>query len=568
MMMEKTTIAILAAFAAVCVALASSAAEPPSINLLDPDVVVVEGAGFTNEMERTARTWRAEGVTVSIDGNGDLCVSSPVRGLCGIRLSWRSQIPPGAKVYKDAWERTGGTAGWYPVGGSPSLPWYTLIDRGGAVDGYGVAVQPGSFACWAVGADGLFLRLDLRAGSAPVELGDRRLVACRLVQRAGRAGERAFAAARAMAKAMCPVSRLPKEPVFGYNDWYCAYGKNTASNFLADAAYITKCAEGLAVRPYVVMDDGWQPMNPWEIQSRGGDFQSGRGPWTGSAARFAMPMPEFTKAVAALGARPGLWYRPFRAHDDTPDGMRMKDDARYFDPTLPEVEKVVREDIRRFRSWGMKLVKIDYLVGDCMRAMEADMDDTPIVRTLTWRDRSRTTAEVVLGLYRAMRDAAGDDMVVIGCNAFNHFAAGLFELQRTGGDTSGRQWSQTRKHGVNTLGMRAHQDGIFFSVDADCAGLAAAGAVPWANNRQWIDLLGRSGTATFVSWFRDLATEEVRRAIAAAYAHAAAGPATAEPLDWQETPFPCRWRTADGMTHTYCWDEAKDSGATSGQLHL
>ena len=75
-------------------------------------------------------------------------------------------------------------------------------------------------------------------------------------------GERPFAAGRAFCRAMCPAPRLPSAPVYGYNDWYCAYGKNTATNFLADAAYISECAKGLAVRPYVVMDDGWQKNSP------------------------------------------------------------------------------------------------------------------------------------------------------------------------------------------------------------------------------------------------------------------------------------------------------------------
>ena len=57
---------------------------------------------------------------------------------------------------------------------------------------------------------------------------------------------------------MCPSPRLAKAPVYGYNDWYCAYGKNTAANFLADAAFIVSLVKGEKVRPYVVVDDGWQ----------------------------------------------------------------------------------------------------------------------------------------------------------------------------------------------------------------------------------------------------------------------------------------------------------------------
>ena len=59
-------------------------------------------------------------------------------------------------------------------------------------------------------------------------------------------------------------------------------------------------------------------------------------------------------------------------------------------------------------------------------------------------DRTRTTAEIATALYRAIRAGAGD-AIVIGCNTFGHLGAGCFDLQRTGDDTSGREWERTRK---------------------------------------------------------------------------------------------------------------------------
>ena len=51
--------------------------------------------------------------------------------------------------------------------------------------------------------------------------------------------------------------------------------------------------------------------------------------------------------------------------------------------------------------------------------------------------------------------------------------------------------------GVNTLAFRGAQHGAFYVADADCVGVT--NAVPWALNRQWLDLLARSGTMLFVS---------------------------------------------------------------------
>ena len=522
---------------------------------LEPVGVEVTSGDAKLSLVRDGAAWRADGVEVDFTSDGAVTLRAPAKPVSKVEVVFKGGYPTdeGVRIYRDAWERTYGAAGWYPMTPWKQYhPWYMLVHHRGRTDGIGVAVQPNAFACWQPGKDEVRLLLDVRAGADGVELGARTLEVCRLVTRKGEAGETAYAAARAFAKQMCPHPRLPKEPVYGYNDWYCAYGKNTATNFLADAAYISECAKGLAVRPYVVMDDGWQLMSPPEIQRRTGQFDSGRGPWDESSAQFGMKMQDFSRAIAALGAKPGLWYRPFRAWDGTADDQLALDDRRFFDPSLPEMRTRILADIGRFRAWGMKLVKIDYITFDICRTWGPSMSTTPMVKPTRWHRRDRTTAEVMLDCYRAMREAAGDEMVIIGCNAVNHFAAGLFEVQRTGDDTSGREWERTEKMGVNTLAMRMHQDGVFFQVDADCAGLVKKGAVEWSRNRQWIELLGRTGTAVFISWFRDLADAETRRTIAAAYRRVASGGCDAEPLDWMATRFPRTWRFG-ARTRTFDW---------------
>ncbi len=544
--MNKLLILALAAFA-----IPAFAAEIP----LNPTNVSVKCEGKVTSLVKNGAKWSGGGVEIEFAADGAIHLAAPQVAVSTIDIMYDLSYAydERVRIYRDAWERTYGDAGWYPVNSwNRDSPWYMLVNHDGVTDGIGVAVQPNAFAAWRGRKTGTRLHLDVRAGADGVRLGSRRLELCRVVTRKGEKGESAYAAARAFAKMMCPKPRLPKEPVYGYNDWYCAYGKNTATNFLADAAYVSECAKGLKVRPYVVMDDGWQLMNPEACAKKDGRGDSGRGPWNESSPQFGMPMKDFTAAIAALGAKPGLWYRPFRAWDDTPDDQRLIGERRFFDPSLPEMDARIRSDIGRFRSWGMKLVKIDYIAHDLVQDWGMSMHDTPLTHPRKWRRTDRTAAEVIRSLYAAMREAAGDDMVIIGCNAFNHFAAGLFELQRTGDDTSGREWSRTERMGVNTLAMRKHQDGIFFSVDADCAGLVRRGSVDWAKNRQWIDLLGRSGTAVFISWFRDLADDEVRRTIAAAFRRSASGAEVAEPLDWTDTRTPKVWKF-NGIEKTYDW---------------
>ena len=552
------SVAVPLACAARTAALPSRAACTPSLPSPTADAVssvVVAGVGFTNTLSRTAEAqWSGQGVTVMLATNRQISVVAPSTPLLWIELRWPADWPVGARVLCDAWERAYGELGWRDIAELPLFsPWYFLVSANGVTDGCGIEVQPNALAGWRLEKDALALHLDVSAGGDPVELGSRVLDAARIVCRRGEKGERAFAAGRAFCRQMCPKPRLPKEPVYGYNDWYCAYGENTATNFLLDAAYIADCAQGLANRPYVVMDDGWQENAPPTMQTRFGAWESGMGPWTEASARFGMDMKTFCARIAALGARPGLWYRPFRAWPEVSAERRLRADARFFDPTHPALREEIAADIRRFRAWGFRLVKVDYLTYDVTgvwpRGGAALFASS---RPRGWRDRSRTSCEVLKDLYGALREAAGDDMVLVGCNALNHLAAGLFELQRVGDDTSGRDWRWTRDHGVNSLAFRAIQDRTFFALDADCCGLASAGAIDGRLNGQWLDLLGRSGTALFVSWRRQLADAPFRTALRAAFARASVGRETGEPLDWTETPHPTRWRFADGVG-VYDW---------------
>lgn len=83
--------------------------------------------------------------------------------------------------------------------------------------------------------------------------------------------------------------------------------------------------------------------------------------------------------------------------------------------------------------------------------------------------------------------------------------------------------------------------------------VASTGVVPWVLNRQWMDLLGRSGTPFFVSWRRELADDRVRGAIAESFRMASKDRPMAEPKDWMTTFTPVRW-LIDGGTVVYEWN--------------
>ncbi|HSU96585.1 MAG TPA: hypothetical protein VLI40_05105, partial [Gemmatimonadaceae bacterium] len=78
-------------------------------------------------------------------------------------------------------------------------------------------------------------------------------------------------------------------------------------------------------------------------------------------------------------------------------------------------------------------------------------------------------------------------------------------------------------------------------------------------NRQWLDLLARSGTTLFVSLAPDALGAQQRGDLRNALALAATRQPLAEPLDWQRTVYPQDWsfRSAE---RSYDWVSADGVG--------
>ena len=503
---------------------------------------------------RSSGQWSGEDICLAFEQKaGALGVtltagSQPVERL---HLRWRQRVPEGLRYLGDAWERGYGDLEWRLLVPERVLPWYFLAYDGQATHGCGVRTQPGALCFWRVDPEGLSLWLDVRNGGLGVLLNGRTLKACEIVTRQGEPGETPFAAAQAFCRQLCPQPRLPAEPVYGSNNWYYAYGRSSQADILEDTRLLVDLAPGGTNRPYMVIDAGWQPRAAADVIC-GGPYQPG-------SARFPA-MAGLAAEMRALGARPGLWMRPLAAYPGDPaeyllDPRRALSSAQMgdlLDPSHPAVLARLRADLRQMRAWGYELIKHDFSTWDLFGRWGFQMGALLTNPGWHFHDRTRTTAEIILDLYRAMRGAVDEAgaALIIGCNTIGHLTAGLYELQRAGDDTSGREWERTRKMGVNTLAFRGPQHDTFFAVDADCMGYT--GAMPWELNRRWLDLLARSGTPLFVSAEPRLTGPEQRQALRAAFAQAARPQPQAEPLDWLENTCPARWRMAGEVTE-YDW---------------
>lgn len=500
---------------------------------------LVHGAGdyWTNNTIRVTTTPRSTGL--------EIVLFAPDAAVKSLQIHWQGAPPADGLYLGDAWERAYGDLEWKPLDGKRVMPWYFLANHGRRTDGFGVKTEPSALCYWTIETNGVTLHADVRCGGMGVELGRRKLVVCTVVCRQGQISETAFAAAQAFCRQMCARPRMPRQPVYGFNDWYCTYGHDTAAMFLTNVEFVTELSKENRNHPFAVMDDGWQ----WK--GKNGDSP---GLWNRVNPSFSttMTMPELAASVRRLGARPGLWFRPLLANADQPQSWRLQRDPKILDPTVPQVRAFIRETVRRFHGWGYELIKHDFTTYDLCGRWGMDMKGSMTADGWTFADRSRTTAEVIRGLYEDIRSAAGNDTVILGCNTIGQISAGIFEMQRVGDDTSGNNWARTRKMGVNGLAFRAPQQGTFFAIDPDCVGQTSRESIPWDKNSQWLYLVAHSGTTLFISIPREIVNPAQERELCDALSAASQAQPLAEPLDWMKRRTPERW-LLDNLEKTFSW---------------
>jgi alpha-galactosidase len=514
---------------------AASTAPSSFIDILRvPDHVrAFAGRSHPISLTRAQSTWQANGVEVAFD-SGDkqmpIRVSAPGFELTHVHLRWRVDVASHLRCLGDHWERSYGDLAWRGIIPERVMPWYFATFDGASCDGYGVKTGAHALCFWQLDPEGVSLWLNLCNGGDGVQLGTRELQAAVIVSRRGTSAEDPLSSIRAFCRQMCDHPRLPASPIYGSNDWYYAYGKNSAEQTLRDADLVAEASSGQAVRPFVVIDMGWE-----------------------NSPKF----PDLANLPAEMrrhGVRPGIWIRPLLAPSTTHRDLLIAD-AHFgsqrdrfaelaYDPTIPDALSPAIAKVRQVVGWGFELVKHDFSTYDLLGKWGFEMGAEPTAPGWSLHDRSLTNAEVIRNLYQEIRQAAGDKTLILGCNTVGHLGAGIFELQRTGDDTSGENWERTRRMGVNTLAFRLPQHRTFFVQDADCVGIT--NSIPWELNRQWLDLLARSGTALFISPSPDATGPEQRKAIAAAFAIAASGGTHAAPEDWLDSTTPERWKHPSG----------------------
>lgn len=239
--------------------------------------------------------------------------------------------------------------------------------------------------------------------------------------------------------------------------------------------------------------------------------------------------------------------------DETlPQHYRFPHKPDVLDPSVPDVLEYVHTCVKRAVSWGYELIKHDFSTFDIFGAWGFEMSPSMASGSWHFADESRTTAEIIISLYRTILDAAGENCLILGFNCIGHLGAGLMHLQRIGDDTSGLHWERTRNIGINSLAFRLPQHKTFFEIDADCVGIT--GQIPWEYNKQWLSLLAQSGTSLFVSAKPGVLSEAEQADVRQAFRINALQADTCIPIDWQETTCPTQF-AINGSIQTFNWYE-------------
>lgn len=459
-------------------------------------------------------------------------------------LSWDKNV----RFLGDAWERGYGDMEWKGMNPNRFMPWYFCAKSEAKSVCYGVKVRPSAMCFWQVDSLGMTLFLDVRCGGSGVNLKGRVIkladvIACEMRECTS------FEAMQEFCGQMCEDPILPKYPVYGSNNWYYAYGKSSESEILADCDYILNLTKDIENKPYMVIDDCWQEHH------RLNEYNGG--PWTKGNEKFP-DMKALAEKLVQKGVRPGIWVRLLLNEDENIKNEWRLSHNNCIDPTNPEALNYIKEDIKRICNWGYTLIKHDFSTFDLFGKWGFQM--SPLVTDDGWHfyDDSLTSAEVVKLLYKAILDASMEasngEALILGCNTIGHLGAGYMHINRTGDDTSGVIWERTRFMGVNTLAFRLPQHGKFYEIDADCVGID--GGISWSMNKQWADVLAKSGTPLFISVRPNILDETEKQELHEILKVASKQEHHVIPVDWEETTCPEHWQDKDhDIDYKYQWFE-------------
>ena len=512
-----------------------------------PDFLEIQTENGWQKAEKSSETFNCAAAEVCIKRVKDaldVILNETLEPVCRIRLRWYADFSGIKRILGDAAGVEFGDLAWMPIVPEKHWAWYIQCFDGTFTHCYGVKTGCNSFCFWQFDQEGVTLLLDVRNGACGVTLKSP-LNCATIVEREGKETENPYNACKAFCKLMCDKPNISERPIFGLNNWYYAYGNITKESVMEDTRVCMELCANTNHRPFMLIDDGWQLY-------RTNDYIGG--PFTPSD-KFG-DMAELAGKMSDMGSEPGLWIRPLLTKEKFPEHCYhpRKTGAGggdFLDPSKDDVLEYVSNLVSGVVKNGYKMIKYDFTAPDMLT--DDIYDEVYLTERLTqdgWHfdDISVTNAQIILKLYRTIQDAAGKSLVM-GCNTYNHLAAGIHQIQRSCLDTSGNDWNVTRKNGVNPLAFRMPQNKNFFIADPDCAAITEK--VPTEMNLRFFEACALSGESLFISVTPGMLTAEQKKRLNDSFLIADKG-SECEPLDWMDTSCPKRF-LSNGKEYKFNW---------------
>ncbi|UCG47854.1 MAG: alpha-galactosidase [Phycisphaerales bacterium] len=353
--------------------------------------------------------------------------------------------------------------------------------------------------------------------------------------------------ANTIAKA-CKI-RLRKVPS-GYCTWY-----SNPHGGASDEVHMGQMAEfcGVELRKFgfevLQIDDKWQ------VSRRDFTSHNPKGPYPSGMKATA-------ERINAAGLRAGIWLIPFGwdpkreifsgrqdwfVHRQDGSLYEVKWAGTCLDMTHPQARGFLREVVARItRQWGYKYIKIDGLwTGMAVRILYPQ----PTYRNdglgdAVFYDSGKTNVEAYRDGLKLVREAAGGDVYILGCNVAQNMrtlggSVGLVDGMRVGSDI-GARWSSVLRGA--TMGTRLYfLHGRVWHNDPDCLMLREPMTVDQA--RAWGSWIGISGQLNMVSeWLPGLPAERLEVVKRSIPNHGLCG----RPVDLFEKPLAQVWHLSAG----------------------
>ncbi|MEJ2010815.1 MAG: alpha-galactosidase [Anaerolineales bacterium] len=234
------------------------------------------------------------------------------------------------------------------------------------------------------------------------------------------------AAAYLEAAGQLNAARIRPEVPVGWCSWYYYFGHLTDEDVYEHVEWIAENARRLPLK-LVQIDDG---------------FQAQVGDWFERADSFPSDMKTISAAIRSQGLEPGIWLAPFLAHPssriahDHPDWILRDARGRPVNPgwgwnSFPRVLDITHPQVLEHLSslistaahdWNFSYLKLDFLYAGALPGQ--------------YHDSHVTRAEAFVHALRIIREAAGEDVFLVGCGAPLGPAIGFVDTMRIGPDVA------------------------------------------------------------------------------------------------------------------------------------